>query len=327
MPTRKYIQPDEKVALKLTVAERTLVIEELSCLDQAIEQIIRDTPAAQPVMMILADLDVFGGYVAAEANHCENKSKTKKLDTVFEKIQSLLEKFTDEEPPSTIQIDDAVGNQLRTGMKGEKKSAKKENGKGKTKVASVQLLQFKITLVESRPPIWRRIQVQDCTLDKLHEHIQSAMGWTNSHLHDFQINGKRYCDPQLLDDGFDDVECFDSTKTMLSEILPATGKRFAFTYQYDFGDSWEHEVVFEGNPPIDLPVKYPVCVEGERACPPEDIGGIWGYPEFIKIIVNPKHPEHKYYLECCGGSFSPEQFDAVKATKAMKKGLPDWRKM
>jgi hypothetical protein len=95
--------------------------------------------------------------------------------------------------------------------------------------ASERLYQFKITLLESKPLIWRRIQVKNGTLDKLHEHIQTAMGWTNSHLHQFEIDGKRHGDPELIDDGFDDFECIDSTVTKISEIVPKNGKRFQFS--------------------------------------------------------------------------------------------------
>lgn len=187
--------------------------------------------------------------------------------------------------------------------------------------------QFKITLLGAKPSIWRRIQVKDCTLDKLHEHIQTAMGWTNSHLHQFEIKGERYGDPELLDDGFEDFECVDSTRTNLSQILPTTGNRFAFKYEYDFGDGWEHEVLYEGSPVVDPKGTYPVCLEGERACPPEDCGGVWGYADFLEAIRNPKHEEHKHLLDWIGGRFDPEEFDATLATKEMKKGLPDWKKM
>jgi hypothetical protein len=188
------------------------------------------------------------------------------------------------------------------------------------------VFQFKITLLGVKPPIWRRILVPDCTLDKLHEHIQTSMGWTNSHLHQYNIKGERFGDPELLDDGFEDFECVDSTKTILSDILPKTGKRFSFRYEYDFGDGWEHEVVFEGCPAVDPKTKYPLCMEGERACPPEDCGGVYGYGDFLEAISNKKHDDHKSMLEWVGGWFDPEEFDAATATKAMKKGLPDWRK-
>jgi len=143
---------------------------------------------------------------------------------------------------------------------GESKMSKQP--KAKTKAATGTLFQFKIKLLGSEPPIWRRIQVQDCTLDKLHEHIQTAMGWTNSHLHQFEIKGQRYGDPELLDDGFEDFECVDSTVTMVSDVVPQSGKRFAFKYEYDFGDGWEHEVLFEGCPEPEKGKKYPLCLEG-----------------------------------------------------------------
>ena len=88
--------------------------------------------------------------------------------------------------------------------------------------------------------------MSDCTLDKLHEHIQTAMGWTNSHLHHFRIDGKLYGDPMLLAETFGELNYADSTRTMLSDILPESGQRFRFEYEYDFGDGWRHEVLFEG---------------------------------------------------------------------------------
>lgn len=187
--------------------------------------------------------------------------------------------------------------------------------------------QFKITLQESHPPIWRRIQVQDCTLDKLHEHIQTAMGWTNSHLHHFKIGEQLYGDPDLLQENFEDMEYMDSTTTRISDILPRNSKRFRFQYEYDFGDSWYHEVLFEGVVKADPKAKYPVCLEGARACPPEDCGGIWSYPDFVEAVQNPDNERHKELLEWIGGHFDPVEFDSAKATKAMKKGLPDWRNM
>ncbi len=205
------------------------------------------------------------------------------------------------------------------------KPAKK--AKVKPAVVSDQLLQFKITLQDVEPAIWRRIQIQDCTLDKLHEYIQTAMGWTNSHLYDFEINGRRYGDPQLLDDGCEDSKCGDSLQTMVSEILPRSGKRFAFQYNYDFGDGWGHEVLFEGTPVADPKAKYPLCLEGKRACPPDDCGGPWGYQDFLAAIADPDHKEHQHLLDWIGGAFDPEQFDSKKATKDMKKGLPNWRAM
>ncbi len=202
--------------------------------------------------------------------------------------------------------------------------AQKPKGKSNPKAAANTVYQFKITLVESKPRIWRRIQVEDCTLDKLHEHIQTAMGWTNSHLHQFEIFEKRYGDPELLDDGFDEFQCIDSTKIKMSDITPNAGKRFSFAYEYDFGDGWEHEILFEGSLQKEPGKKYPLCLEGDRACPPEDVGGIGGFDEFLEALADPKHEQHDDFMEWVG-DFDPEKFDAKQATKVMKKGLPDWR--
>ena len=192
--------------------------------------------------------------------------------------------------------------------------------------ASERLYQFKITLNDSKPPIWRRIQVKNGTLDKLHERIQTAMGWTNSHLHEFEIDGERYGDPELLDDGFEDFDCVDSTVTKISEIVPKNGKRFQFLYEYDFGDGWSHEVLFEGCLRAEKGRRYPMCIEGERACPPEDVGGIWGYSDYLEALADPKHEQHEEFLEW-RGPCDPDKFDAAKATKMMRRGLPDWRQM
>jgi len=188
-----------------------------------------------------------------------------------------------------------------------------------------RLYQFRITLVDSERPIWRRIQVRDCSLDKFHERIQTAMGWTNSHLHRFEIDGERYGDPELLDDGFEDYDYLDSTQTKISEIVPNSGKRLRLWYDYDFGDGWRHEVLFEGCLPAEKGQRYPVCVEGDRNCPPEDVGGVGGYAEFLEALADPAHERHDEFVRWAS-RFDPEAFDAGKRTKAMRRGLPDWRK-
>ncbi len=193
--------------------------------------------------------------------------------------------------------------------------------------AKERIYQFKITLRDIKPPIWRRIQVRDCTLDKLHERIQTAMGWTNSHLHHFQIKDALYGDPWLLDENYVEMNYKDSRVMTLSKILPKNGKRFHFEYEYDFGDSWWHEILFEGCLRVEQGQRYPLCVEGERACPPEDVGGTHGYEEFLVSMADPDDDRHQERSEWIGGSFDPESFDPEKATKRMRRGLPDWRKM
>ena len=192
--------------------------------------------------------------------------------------------------------------------------------------ASRHLFQFKITLRGVTPPIWRRIQVFDDTLDKLHEHIQAAMGWTNSHLHHFFIQDRRCGDPELLDDEVESFSGVDSTKTLISELLPSNQAPISFEYHYDFGDSWEHDVLFEGSPAPQPGVEYPHCVEGERACPPEDVGGVEGYAEYLEAIADPSHERHREMLGW-RGPFNPDAFNPRLSTHVMQEGIPDWRKM
>lgn len=186
--------------------------------------------------------------------------------------------------------------------------------------------QFKVTLLEVEPPVWRRIQVADGTLDALHAHIQTAFGWTNSHLHHFRIDGRLYGDPLLMAGNFGDMGYADSTKTLLSDVLPADGRRFAFEYEYDFGDGWVHEVLFEGRPRVEPKARYPLCLEGARACPPEDVGGPWGYADFLDALSDPDNDPHDEFLDWAGGAFDPESFNPSAATARMRKGLSDWRR-
>lgn len=191
--------------------------------------------------------------------------------------------------------------------------------------AGERLYQFKITLKGIWPPVWRRIQVKDCSLDKLHEHIQTAMGWTNSHLHQFMIDGVLHGDPDLLCEGWEDeVQPVDSLHTKISTIVPENGRRLRFEYEYDFGDDWKHEILFEGCLRAAKGARYPLCVDGARACPPEDVGGVSGYEEYLQVLANPEREEHDSYLHW-RGRFDPEKFDVNKATKRMRRGLPDWR--
>lgn len=171
---------------------------------------------------------------------------------------------------------------------------------------SADIYQIKVTLDTIRPPIWRRILVPgNTTLLKLHDIIQIVMGWEDDHLHMFTIHGTIYESPG--DDGFSDLESQDEAKVRLNQVIRRAGQHFA--YEYDFGDSWEHTLLVEKRLPAEEGVHYPVCMEGRRACPPEDVGGIWGYANFMEAIDDPTNPEHGEYLEWIGGDFDPEAFD------------------
>jgi hypothetical protein len=172
--------------------------------------------------------------------------------------------------------------------------------------ADASVISLKVTLRGTKPPVWRRILMPGgMTLRDLHRAIQAAMGWHDSHLHAFDLNGRQYGDPRNADD------VADENRLTLSGLLKSGVTRFAYTY--DFGDNWEHAVVIEKALPTDAANAYPACVAGKRNCPPEDCGGPWGYLHLLEILANPSHPEHAEQSEWIGEEFDPDEFNTVIA--------------
>jgi len=166
--------------------------------------------------------------------------------------------------------------------------------------------QIKVTLIGSKPPIWRRILVANTTtLSGVHTILQTVMGWTDSHLHMFKINEQIYDD--LEDDEYGDLGTKNEARFKLNQVVVPEGAKFR--YEYDFGDSWKHELIVEKILPAEKGVRYPVCIGGKNACPPEDMGGIRGYSYFLEAIANSNHPEHDSYLEWIGGKFDSKHFN------------------
>jgi hypothetical protein len=178
------------------------------------------------------------------------------------------------------------------------------------------IYQIKVTLKGSKPPIWRRIQVPgDIRLDKLHRVLQVVMGWDDYHLHQFIVGGEYYGEPHP-DYEMWGPEMRDETRVSLRQIAPQEKSRFV--YEYDFGDGWEHVLLVEKILPPEPGVDYPRCIKGKRACPPEDVGGIWGYYDFLETIANPDDPEHDDLLDWIGGEFDPEHFDLDEVNAGLK---------
>ncbi len=175
---------------------------------------------------------------------------------------------------------------------------------GRVPAVTVPIYQLKVTLKGSKPPIWRRIQVlSDTRLGKLHRILQVVMGWSDYHLHQFIVGQTYYGVP---DPDFE-MDVRSERTVPLSRVLLAPKAKLI--YEYDFGDSWEHELLLEKVLDPDPTVRYPICLTGKRACPPEDCGGIWGFAEFLEAIASPDHDEHERMLEWSGGRFNPEAFD------------------
>jgi hypothetical protein len=185
------------------------------------------------------------------------------------------------------------------------------------------IYQIKVTLQGIQPQIWRRIQIEDCSLDRLHEHIQTAMGWPNAHLHQFRIGDVRYGDPELLCKGQNDESLpISSLITKLSAVVSQHGTPFALAYDYDFTDDWRHEVLVEDCLEAKARTLYPLCLDGERACPPDSVGGIDGYQEYLEAMAVFSH-EQQEELKEYRGRFDPERFDPSLATARMQHGLPE----
>jgi Plasmid pRiA4b ORF-3-like protein len=176
-----------------------------------------------------------------------------------------------------------------------------------------KIFEIKIVLEDVRPAVSRRIQVPgEITLDELHDVVQVAMGWTDSHLHEFDANGVQYGQP---DPDWDLREVNDEAKAKLFRLV---GPGDRLTYSYDFGDGWTHTLTVEKVVEPEPGVGYPRCVGGRRACPPEDVGGPWGYAELLEALADPDHPEHDERMEWMGGPFDSEAFDLDEVNEVLE---------
>jgi hypothetical protein len=278
----------EKLPLKLTALQRDAL---LACvqLESGIERRIKQATEKTPVIEFShKELDCIDNELFLIVDYVRHPLK-QRIVAIQKKVRDLL----DEVRLAEMEIHPRASRLTK---------------------ASDLLFQFKIVLSDIRPAIWRRIQMRDCSLAQLHHYLQAAFGWGNYHMHQFEIDGERYgAEPE--DFGFG-LEVYDESDVLLSELLVNAGTRSPWIYEYDFGDGWQHRIIFEGYPP--RKAKNPLCVDGERACPPEDIGGPWGYAEYLETIADPDDESHAELLEW-RGPFDPEEFDAMKATKAMRK--------
>jgi len=187
---------------------------------------------------------------------------------------------------------------------------------------SAEIYQFKVALIGTNPTIWRRVQVTgDYTLAQLHRVLQVVIGWENYHLCMFRIGRKEYGPPDP--DGVDELGLVDAKRIRLSAVLPNVGT--AATYVYDYGDNWEHELLLEA---IFMPAPdttYPRCLAGERRCPPEDVGGIGGYADYLEAMFDPNHAEHQERM-MWRGPFDAEEFSLEKVNQELARKFRSKRK-
>jgi hypothetical protein len=183
-----------------------------------------------------------------------------------------------------------------------------------------EIYQLKVTLLRTTPPIWRRLLVPaDLTLAQLHDVLQVAMGWDNSHMHEFLIGQQRYGMPDPADQLIGMPSVSSERTVRLSTVLGRIGAKA--TYTYDFGDGWEHGIVLEKRLAADPNMVYPTCTAGQRACPPEDCGGVGGFYALLDAISDPNHDHHEEMLERVGDDYDPEVF-SMDAVNRMLRPLP-----
>lgn len=180
----------------------------------------------------------------------------------------------------------------------------------------IEIYRIKVTLAGSKPPIWRRIEVQShASLYKLHKIIQIAMEWSECHLWEITVGKDVYSDPSCFDDDYG-TPINDAKKMPLCDVLK--NEKSKLIYNYDFGDSWEHKIVLEKICAPEIEVEYPRCIGGKLACPPEDCGGICGFYNMLECLNNPDDEEYESIRDWMGDDYDPEAFDIESVNRGLK---------
>ena len=278
----------EMIGLKLNKAQRELILQSTSLSDEEVGRLATVVSGQQTVLFALDELDDLLDQLQ-DASWAAKGNERQKILRISRKISGIL--------GSNIEPE-----QL-------------EPPRSYLSQPTSTVYQIKIFLTELEPTVWRRICVDDCSLELLHWYIQVVMGWESDHLYVFMIGGTEFVD---FSAGFDAYERRDVCTTRLSDVIPNQNRRPRFFYEYDFGDSWIHQLIVEERLTAVREVTYPICLEGERACPPEDCGGAWGYANFLETVRNPGHDEHEEILEWVGEEFDPEKFDVTAANRELR---------
>lgn len=181
----------------------------------------------------------------------------------------------------------------------------------KSRSKSTKSYQLRVELKGVKPAVWRRIGVPgNIKLSKLHQILLAVMGWQGGHLHEFIFADAMYGQAE------EEMEPGVEDESRVS-LIKATADSNSFTWVYDYGDYWEHKVKVERIVDLGVPLDMAICITGRNACPPEDVGGVPGYAEFLDAIRDPANPEHQTMLEWCGGAFDPSAFDPFVAQERL----------
>lgn len=286
MSAKRTKPPAVSLQLSLTAKQREALIQATRLKRSIKTRLEQAPPGTQPIAFSPPELIELGNETYAALSFAPAPQK-RSLDAVLDRLNALLEAVEEQALQAKRQMNPPSGD----------------------------VYQLKVTLKNTKPAVWRRIQVPDGTLGELHAILQVVMGWQESHLHQFVVHGDYYGVP--FDDGFDmGPETRDEEDLLISQIA-GNAKKTKFVYEYDFGDGWLHEIVVEKMIQPAANVDYPRCVGGARACPPEDCGGPWGYADFLEAIGDPDHEEHERLTEWIGGDFDPEAFDPDAVNKQL----------
>ena len=174
---------------------------------------------------------------------------------------------------------------------------------------------IKVTLLGTKPPIWRRLLVPaSMTLAKLHDVLQTAMGWHDCHMHEFRAGERHFGrpDPEDISMG---MQVENERNIRLSSVFRRPGAKLVYTY--DFGDNWEHAIVLEKLLPLLPDMTSPICIDGSLACPPDDCGGIPGFYELLDALADPNHEQHQEMRDWIGGDFDPQAFSAEEVNRKL----------
>ena len=178
--------------------------------------------------------------------------------------------------------------------------------------SAVEVYVVKVTLLGTSPPVWRRILVpRDITLQHLHRTLQTVMGWTNSHLHQFVVQRQTFSDPRSRVG----TKVANENRTRLGELIWTVGA--SLLYEYDFGDGWQHKLLLEEVLTGDESFQQ-ICVAGKRCCPPEDCGGPRGFAELLNALRDANHPGHEEVCEWLG-DYVPESFSADEINRRLRR--------
>lgn len=270
--------------IRLTKAQRDL-IQSMDTIPADVHRLLEVDSKSEKTFALNSRQSLVLGMAATEAMQEVSPSKQRTLDGILERL----------------------GDGMSEAMIDEEEGSDSEFARPKPTSAVYRL---KITLENTKPAIWRRIEVADSSLGVLHEIIQDAMGWMNCHMHEFQAGGDRFTMAEMDEFG-DEEDAYDEDYVLLSQVIDNGIKKLR--YWYDFGDDWWHTIKIEKTLEPESDVIYPRCLGGACACPPEDVGGVWGYYNFLDALNDPQHEQHGFFKEWYERVFDPESFsvDAV----------------